>query len=121
MTPGLGGEPQAVAAQEQVTIQGTFLQHDGERVVLLVPAFRTGVSLAHDPLDRQISVARQDVFRIALRRLDAKRTAGLAALIAGATLVAVLTASTEVGGTVSGRPTSGDVSRRGALQSDYRR
>lgn len=110
-----GRRPGRSADREQLIIQGTLVQRDSARVDFLVPATRTAASLAYGPVDQLISVARQDVLRVALRRLDAKRTAGLIALIAGATVVAVFTASTEVGGTVSRPPPSGDVSIRGAL------
>ncbi len=115
VTSAFGGAAGGPAARTQVLIQGTLLERGAERVRFLVPASRTGATLAYAPFNQEISVARQDVLRVDWRRLEPKRTAGLVALIAGATVVAVLTASTEVGGTTSQPPTSGDVSVRGAL------
>jgi len=111
-----GPRPDPSTGRESLTIQGTLVERDRDRVVFQVPALRTAAQLAYDPVHQRISVARQDVLHIALRRLDAKRTGGIVALIAGATVVAILTASTEVGGSVSQPPPSGDVSVRGVLR-----
>lgn len=72
-------------------LEGTVLSRDGDRLSFFVPSPPTGTAFgAQEVLYQQVDVARGDILRVDVRRLDAFRTATLIGVGAAAATLVIL-------------------------------
>lgn len=91
LTPAAEAELREKAAIEAATLDGTLVER-GDRLLFDVRSTTAADGAGVRALYQRVDVAPQDVVRVEVRRLDAVRTGGLIAALAGFTAFAVIQA-----------------------------